>query len=317
MTGQYESSDEQVDVYDVTSLGKHLKLTSERKVELTHEFAQQLLEMPEFQADRPLRQGHVDYLVGTMTRGTFHPEDVLLKTCILDGTEYRINGQHTCWARLEMPSKWRCPVRHQRYKADSMEDMRILYASVDRIAPRTKVHVINAYLVGTDEYSGVKYQTIKVLPSAVTLWKWERQNDRLMHDGDDVAYLMRTELAETCGRVAAFIDLHDDTAWVHCRRAPVVAAMLETFDKFSRVAVEFWEAVISGIGIENAGDPRLKLRTLLIKAKLNTQQGSMRQMRNVIGREQMYRICLHAWNAWRRGSTQRTFRAGNSRPKIV
>src|SRR5262245_6365516 len=87
---------------DVLELGEGLKLTRRGTEELSVDFATNLLNMAEFSSDRPLDDRHVARLLNAMKRGTFLPEQVQIITCTLNGKEYRMNGQHTSWARLEL-----------------------------------------------------------------------------------------------------------------------------------------------------------------------------------------------------------------------
>jgi len=269
MSGKYESRGVPSDVIDVTGLGSGLELVRTRKANFTHEEAEKLLMYDEFAGDRPLKNAHVDYLVQSMRRNTFHPEWVNLVICKCDGKTYRMNGQHTAWARLEMPKSWECPVTVLEYKAESMDDMRILYASIDRSSPRTRANVITSYLAGTEEFDGVKAVTMRVVPQGFALWFWKTKNERRLHDGDDVAVLLKTDHYDLARKVCSFLDDHTARDQRHILRAPVVAAMFATFNKAPQVALEFWGPVAAGTGIEKLGDPRLKLRNELQRSAVN------------------------------------------------
>src|SRR5688500_1830871 len=105
--------------YDIKSLGQSLRLTSQDSVELTPELAKELLAMPAFIGERPMRKRHVGNLVHNMQRGTFRWEWVTIITCRCTephngkpkGATFRMNGQHTCSARLEMQPSYRAPIR--------------------------------------------------------------------------------------------------------------------------------------------------------------------------------------------------------------
>ncbi|KKR80165.1 MAG: hypothetical protein UU27_C0036G0001, partial [Parcubacteria group bacterium GW2011_GWD1_40_9] len=95
MSGKYESAGPRPEVLNVTGLGDGLKLVTSRKVNFTRAEAEKLLGHEEFVGERTLKNSHVDYLIQTMERGTFHPEWVNLVICKFDGKTYRMNGQHT------------------------------------------------------------------------------------------------------------------------------------------------------------------------------------------------------------------------------
>lgn len=309
MTGTYKSNLPDGHVfYDVSALGSSLKILKRRKVQLTHALATKILEFEEFAGDRSLKNGHVDYLVGTMMRGTFHPEWVTLITCQYDGKTYRMNGQHTCWARLEMEKKWPCEVECIEYKAETIDDLRMLYASIDRSSPRTKQNVIDSYLQGTEEFSQVKKQTLKKIPSGYALYKWSASSERRRHDGDAIAYLLRTDDYDLAIKVCSFLDTLSPRTSKHMFRASVVAGMFATFNKAPQISKDFWEPISNGVGFKKATDPRNKLRTELLQAAVNSGGGASSNKKRVSA-EHMLRSCILCWNAFRQGRTLQYLRS--------
>src|SRR5436190_8943088 len=141
-------------IYEISSLGSGLELKSRKTVELTQEFANSFLETAEFTGDRPLRTSHVMFLCRQMEAAAFRWEQVNLMTCMWQGREYRMNGQHTCWARVyaELPKGARTPVAVLKYAAEAEQDMRQLYATIDRGAPRNRGNVVVSYLSGRSEF---------------------------------------------------------------------------------------------------------------------------------------------------------------------
>lgn len=193
---------EKEDVFDVMSLGKGLVLEYERKVDFNKNLANKFLLLPNVSYERKLEDKHVEYLMTTMYRGTFRPELVRLTSCTCGkatgdqppSTEFRMNGQHTCWAMVEMPEEYACPdkVTVARYKAKTEEDMRSLYATLDRGRQRTRGDVIVSHLAGTPEFEGMPASIIKKLIEGYGLWKWPSQEERHRNDSDVVAYLMQS-----------------------------------------------------------------------------------------------------------------------------
>lgn len=302
MSGKYERQGTIVknEVVDVTSLGNGLRLVRQRKVNFDPDEALKLIECEEFVGDRPLKQSHVDHLVRHMQRGTFHPEWVTLITCRYNGKVYRMNGQHTAWARLEMPKAWECQVLMFEYEAQNEEDMRTLYSSIDRGSPRTKSNIINSYLVGCAEFDGVKAKTLAEVPRGFGLWRWATQHERQQHDGDVIAFLLKSEHYDLAKKVCGFLDKCSVREHRHMFRSPVVAAMFATFDKAPQIAVEFWQPVSDGTGLTMRGDARLKLRNELMQTAVGLGTGA-RSDKERVTQEFMYRICIAAWNAFREG----------------
>jgi hypothetical protein len=308
MTGEYTRAGTVDKVYLVTSLGGGLNLKRKRKLDFTHDEAWRMIHLEEFPGDRRLKQSHVDYLVKTMKRGTFHSEWVSLITCSLGNKVFRMNGQHTAWARLEMPPKWKCEVVILEYEAKNEEDVRTLYSSIDRASPRTKANVIESYLVGSEEFKDMKNRTLRVVPQGFALWEWPSKHDRNTHDGDDIAYLLKTDRYDLALKVCTFLDKQSPREQRHMFRAPVVAALFATFNRAPQVAVEFWSPVADGLGLEKRGDPRLKLRNELMQSAVNAGSGAMSDKKKV-SQEFMYRLCINAWNAHRQTRTLQILKA--------
>lgn len=304
-------------ILPVESLGKGLLLLEDKNVYFNRKRAEELLKLPEFivnesEVDRALRDAHVTYLLSAMKRGTFHPEWVQIITCVCDekngthskGTEYRMNGQHTAWARVYMDEDWDCPVRWMIYRAKTTADMRRLYASIDRAAPRTFGNVLNSYLAGTDQFQGASQDTVKRIATGYTFWKagdYKGSNASSKIDADDLAFRIQTENVDLTKIVTAYIlSLKGSEQRLLFRRAPVIGALYETFSVLKIHAADFWDSVRDGTGMESRSDPRLRLRSLLTSTAIEQRPGSRRR---VTTPEEMYRCCIHAWNAWRRGAT--------------
>ena len=313
MSGQYRNAGQVTEVYDVTNIGQGLTLKSREKVNFTKAEAEKLLNLKEFPGDRKLKNKHVDYLTRAMMRGTFHPEWVTLITCSLNGTTYRMNGQHTAWARIEMPKTYRCEVEVIHYEAKSAEDVRQLYSSIDRSSPRTKANVIESYLAGSEEFKDVKARPLRIAPQGFAIWFWTTAHERGRHDGDDVAYLLKTDYYDLAIKVCAFLGKLSPREHKHVFRPSVVGAMFATFHKAPQIAADFWAPIGDGVGIEKRGDPRLKLRNYLMQTAINSGSGG-RSDKQKVSSELMYRQCIGCWNAFREGRTLQYLRA-NERGK--
>ena len=157
------------------------------------------------------------------------------------------------------------------YRAKDMEAMRELYSSIDRGASRTKANVIASYLEGTKQFAGTTPSLIRLIGEGLALWLWEGSHERSRHDGDEIAYLMQNEHKNVTNAVLAYC-MQNPKVYnvIFMRRAPVLAAMFETFSKVVQPSVDFWESVKNGTGFESTDDPRLKLRNALQNTKLVT-----------------------------------------------
>lgn len=323
MSGIYKGEDREIiDQVDITSLGSQLKKTADEIVDLTENRAEWLLgntkEVHEFAGDRPLKEKHVDYLVGAMRRGTFRPELVTIVVCEHDGKLYRMNGQHTAWARIYLERKrWPCKVRMLTYRAATEEDMRRLYASIDRSSPRSKGQVVGSYLKGSPGFEKVSDPVLRHLSQGFALWKWEASHERNANDGDAVAFHLKTGYYDLTMKVAAFLGELSQGSHKHLLRAPVVAAMYATFEKAPQIAREFWMAVANGVGVDTASDARLRLRDKLMQTSVGLGGGAS-SAKAKMTQEEMFRICLRAWNRHREGKPVNQLKPGSQgkRPAV-
>jgi hypothetical protein len=313
-----DTLDDAPEALDVTDLGEGLRMVSRSTKELDQDFATEILNLPEFSSDRPLDNGHVVRLLNAMKRGTFLPEQVQIVTCTNGGKEYRMNGQHTCWARLEMETKYRCPIQHLRYTAKTENDMRRLYASIDRMKSRSMGNVVCSYLFDTEEWKAFSKRTLMKLAEALAFWLWQGDHERGMHDGDDRAYLLTTEYFKLGQSVATFVEQSKGTGSNHVRRRPVIAAMLATFARSAPASLEFWSAVRDGTGFGNKNDSRLVLRNMLVTSSISIGKGATIDKKSVSS-EEVYRWCVYAWNAFRRGDATKQIKAplNCDRPKAA
>jgi len=302
---------EDSEVIDITSLGRGIRLLKDYKA---HGACEEFMKLPPFvvrgaAVDRDISDDHVTYLLNTMKRGTHRPEWVRVVTCVCDeafddhpaGTKIRINAQHTATARLLMPADYDCEVRFLHYRCKTVEDVRILYASEDRGRGRSSGQVANAYLAGTDEFAGCPPHVIKALANGLTYWL-RLSSKRFKYDIDEVAYSMRTGHRDVVLRVKRFLageDVGDSEA--RLLRAPVVAALLETFAKAPGKASQFWTPVADCIGLEAKTDPRYQLHKALSGSVMSA--GTLRKTPGgkVVPGAALYLWCVQCWNAWRDG----------------
>lgn len=297
-------------VYPISELGEGLALRNRRTVELTPKFAADFLEYAEFyvgdaKVDRHLDERHVIYLTREMLGGSFLWEHVNLVICNLDGRDYRLNGQHTCWARLYadeqgLPKENRCPIQVLKYEAKNLDDMRRLYASLDAAKPRSESDKIAALMSGTDGFLGYKKSYLTLLAHAMALWQWESMNTRSLHKASERAYLLLKDYTKVAQQAGVLLRESKPAEFKHMRRAPVIAAVLATMNKAPQIALEFWRTIRDGIGLENKEDPRYVLRQYLLTTTLASSSSPGKDAKK-ISSEEMYRACIHGWNAYRAG----------------
>lgn len=265
-----------------------------------------------FVADRQLSKGHVAYLASEMKQGRFLPEMTTIAICKLNGSTFRLNGQHTANAVLQVVAEkedFALPgVTLVTYTVDSEEDMRQIYARIDRGAARTNIQVAHSILVGTKAFAEVPTRVLGLLPTGLALWQFEDNGDRKVYVGETAAEDVQGEFLEVSRLIANFMEplsprkgQHD-----HMFRGPVVAALYATFSLDPVDAAKFWQAVATGVGFESETEPAARLRQMLQNMQVHgghvASVGSGKK-KPTIGHEPMYRACVHAWNKFRQGGS--------------
>lgn len=301
-------------IVDVASLGEGYKLVRKETINFTEEFALNLVDndganpsICKVPFDRPVIQRHVEYLGNAMRQGTFLWESLIIALCRCNGKTYRLNGQHTAWARVywkEAPHN--LPVTVYHYNARTENDMRLLYANWDRAKTRTKGNVVCAYLFDNGQFTGISRHVLERVAQGFSFWLFGIDKNA-SRSGDSDAALMRREYLDLSLRVCEYYSSLQGPGSKHLQRAPVVAALFETFRKHQAEAIQFWDAVKSGADL-NLDDPRLKLRNHLMIHAVNAGRGGGSYKKNVSG-EDMYGWCIQAWNASREKKSLRHFTA--------
>jgi hypothetical protein len=283
-----------------------------------------LNEVTAFVADRPLSQLHVAKLVAEMQKGHFLPEVCTLAVAKLGDKTYRLNGQHTATAVLKVIESNKSfeikDLTLLTYNVSSDIELRRLYARIDRGASRSTAQVTASILTGTSEFEGVSQRILNLLPTGLSIWKHEKITDRSVYAGENAAndvqgrYLSLSQTVSYLMGDFSYQAKHHG----HVFRGPVVAAMYATFDKDPEDAARFWQAVATGIGFQNESEPAARLRQTLQHSTIsggNIRKGD----KAVYGSEDLFRVCLGAWNRFREGDGfRRTLQptAFKSRPVV-
>lgn len=312
---------------NIASLGESLRRVRTESKELSHDFCEELIDMPEFVGERPLRGTHVKKLENAMDRKTFLWELVNIVLCKCQephngypaGTVFRMNGRHTAWARLGRPVSERAPIKLLYYIAKTEHDMRRLYASIDRNGPRTKENVVTSYIAGREQFAPIKSWVMKKLSSGLSFWKWPQGHVRKQHDGDDVAYIMLTEHSDLVLNVGEYLSKYVSRDINHIMRSPVIAALFATFNADYSDSITFWDGVCTGLDFSSAKDPRRQLYRVLLENSVAFGGGAtFKTTKKIMSQETMMNLCIVAWNAWREGRGLSVLKSpkDNKRPEV-
>jgi len=298
---------------------------TQTKITLNAKKAHWLLEeIKPFVADRPLSRPHVARLVSEMEAGHFMPEITNIMVADLDGTMYRLNGQHTATAVLQMTEKdpdfALAGVTLITFSVDNETELRQIYARIDRGAVRTNAHVTRSILAGTEHFADTSSRVLKLLPTGLALMRFESSTERKIYAGETAAEDVQGDYLEISRCIAGFMDQlnYRPAHHGHMFRGPVVAALYATFAVDEEDAQQFWRAVATGVGFESESEPAARIRQTLINSTIHGGRAH-RGAKVDMGAEDLYRGCLHAWNRYREGSSfQQSLRPTvlKSRPKV-
>lgn len=299
----------------VNQFHKPIKFTIEFEETITFTAAKAyaFLELQSFEGERPVRERHVQFLYDEWAAGRFLWHNVQLASALLDGVEYRINGQHTCWMRVNIPPNKEpvdtrgCTMR--RYRVPTAEDLRQLYSAFDRGAPRTTGHISKVLLLDTDAAEGIPGSYLTRLVAGFRIFfaeDWHTANA----NPNDLTGLISKSYPALFQAVGHFVRTYWDDAPI-CRRAAILAAMFATFEKNVKASIEFWTPVWTNVGHESKNDARWRLRQFIDSRKQTTTGLG----NDTIGAEDMFRCCILAYNHWRAGESVATIRTTDVRRK--
>jgi hypothetical protein len=186
------------------------------------------------------------------------------------------------------------------FTVENEVEMRQLYARIDRGAGRTNRDVVISMLAGTSEFTGVNDQVLKLLPLGLAFARFEDSQTRKLYAGESAALDVLGEYLTLSKTIADFMSGLDRKTLHHGHmfRGPVAAALYATFAVDADDALRFWQSVATGVGFESEAEPASRLRQLL--RNINIGGGMLqRGSKGILGAEDLYRACLHAWNRFR------------------
>lgn len=300
---------------DINTTKLNAQLLSDEDVEFNKELAVRYIDLPIFPGEREVTDAHVQRLVDALRAGEFNPHNVTIATALMpDGTEYKINGQHTAWAVFLMPGTFAMKVREQKYKVKDEDQLRALYSSFDRAKARSEAHVAKIHLAYSEIVEKLGSRVLTTLHSGYRLWRYpDNKTNRRVSARQIAAEILKEhkDLFLTAGKF--YQETCMQLSHKHMRRVAVAGALFATFSKTSTKAPEFWEPVATGVGLEKQTDPRLKLRDWLTAFAI---RGSTSASKSSVSTETMYKACLTAWNHWRDGKDVQILRTPGDRPRV-
>lgn len=291
-------------------------IVTDRKINLTIEKAYQFLELDTFQGERQVNERHVQALYNAFSSGRFMWEHVNIAICNCEGKTYRLNGQHTCWMRVNAPKDIDAMVREITYSVKDEAALRALYSTFDQNKQRTPGHIMKALLVGTPVAADVWPSIIGILSAGLKFWLYEKAKSgtALTVTVPDIAQIITFKYPDLFKQVGLFMQSQYDT-YIPSRRKSVIAAMFATFSASPPKAVEFWRPVCEALGFAGKDDARWQLRRFLDTHRVSSKGTA--SSGNICNEEDLYRICINAWNKWRKGEAVQSLRPTDKRLKAV
>ena len=267
---------------------------------VTQSFAKHVAQMHGLADERPIREQRIAWLRSQVAQGIVLPW--LWSFCVVDGQEYRINGQHSSRMLAELApeafpagtvafiAKWKC---------DSMDEAARIYAGYDsRGSARSCPQIYSVMMHADPAFADVNEKTFAA--SVVGIAYAEH--------GEDAA--TSVPLAERCEgalRQPEFVhflqrllDSNPEAAGL-VRRGPPVAAMYLGWNKAHQKCEEFWTMVCNGTAPE-PNHPSRKLQFYLRGVSVCKGAGS-KQGKRMDSPVEMIAKCVQAWNAFRRGES--------------
>jgi hypothetical protein len=288
---------------------------SDQMVPLTMQKAAEYVDLPVFRGERNVTDSWAQKLLDEMIRGNFNWDQVVIASCWLDTTRYKINGQHTCWARIDRPVDYNPTVREIVYRVEREDQLRHIYKTYDQGRGRSEQQVMKVTLMGLQLDSTIKIGVATKVAIGVRFLRFEdRQAYRRVRD-DEMASII-AGILPVFQAVCLFYQSIDHSSHAVMMRQPVAAAVVATFMKDVVDATAFWTDVAEGTNLIK-GEHRWLLHQYLQKTNLSPTAKTRTEVVQVARAEDMFRACISIWNKWRRGEKITVVRPTNNRVPVM
>jgi hypothetical protein len=277
---------------------------SDRRIPFTEQRAIDYIELPVFPGEREVNEAHVQFLHDQIRARRFNWDLVQIAKADFEGKTYKINGQHCAWLRFSLGVLEVEPqVREIHYSVKSIAQLKTLYGTFDRAKPRTDPHLVRVELVGTPAAEGLTSRQISRLAPAFRFWKYgdmSTSDDARRCGAAELAAMIQADYSQLFNIVGHFIYAiqGDKLAMARIDKMSVIAAMIDNFNKVPTLAPEFWRPVAESTGLEK-DDARWHLVRYLDSIAM--QRSNTNSMKRIVSTEEVYRVCIAAWNRWRAG----------------
>lgn len=264
---------------------------------LSKEFA----EMEPAPGDRNLNDGRAAKIKAAIVEGRFRTGDFASAYCKETDQTYRVNGKHQSKTLAAMNGE--CPedikIHLARYEADTLADVADLYATFDaRWSTRTPSDINRAFAGSVEELHGISSRIVNL---AVVGINFASRGHETYNVPPEVRAIVLREYPGFVVWLHKIIG-HNTKESRYLKRSATVAAMFSTWQRSHKAAEQFWQLVVSAEGPDRTSADRV-LNWYLVTHSLRSGAigGGSTGAKSETARA-MYVKCIHAWNAWRKGT---------------
>lgn len=270
-----------------TPVADHIRLLKSETKTIDNALVSRFATMNPSITERPLDEGRVDYLATKIVEGSAIP--FLWSYAVLDGVEYRVNGQHSSYALAQMNGNMPANlVAHiDEYAVKDESELVHLFRQFDaRKSGRSPVDVANAYASVVPGLQGINVDILKLGAEGIN-WGFSAVDRQPSKKADDryieLTYPQNLDFLQGLGAIFTI-------KTPELRSLPVIAAMYKTHFVDPEKSAEFWASVARGGDEFDETDPARALDTWLRRLKDKFQRPDVRPL-------QIYQACIFAWNA--------------------
>lgn len=268
---------------------------------ITRKLAQYMQGLNKLARDRPLDIPKGLRYRRQMTAGEFRYVDWAVAYCKENGLTYRVNGNTTSFAAVDMPVNNQDQVTpkqiaaFQEYDCDTLQDVVELWQQFDRAdMSRNYVDINMSYagLIPALSNLAVSKQVVNLAVKGISYAKLDAQGVKAANPSERAQTIIGEDAF--CAWFVKFLKGGNRNLFT---RGPVAAVMFETWKLNQQEAEKFW-AEVRDASHPNNKAPSRNLHSFLLEKRI--QAANTRVSRaDVVSTEEFYVRCKWAWNDFR------------------
>jgi hypothetical protein len=272
------------------------KVLNDQIIDLTSTLAAGYLDLPVIPGAREVSEPWVSSLSRAALDGRFNWSAVTLATCVMRGVTYKLNGQHTCQLRLQLPARPDPRVRLTCYQVEYLFDLKSLYETFDVGKGRTDAQLIDVAMAGIPCVKGLRTETINALVAAI---RYRKACE--VYGATSLSRFIHMHHESLFRQTGQFLESLTRQGFMLIRRRPILAAILNDFASFGYDTKKFWREV--------AEPTELARDTVQRQLRLDLIGPRSRD-------EEIYQTCVTALNNWRDGRSLGSVRSAQRTPPV-